>query len=787
MTRHTRHILDLSTQSSRAAVPFNVTIPGNDRAPDGTTIGFTSQGLTIDGRPRVMVAGEFHYSRMDAARWDEELAAMAAGGITVVSTYVFWNHHEEHEGEWNFTGRRNLRHFIELCARHGLYVIVRLGPFDHGEVRNGGMPDWLFSKPYDVRCMDPDFLAQTRKLYAHIAEQLEGLYFKDGGPIIAAQLDNEFQHSSALWDETVATTQELIGAAGGNEYILALRRLALECGIAVPCFTATAWGGAIAPEGTLPVWAGYAYCPWEVNERTPVPPPTDEFLYRDYTSPDCPRTFLYNPRYDPSVTPYVACEMGGGMNCSYGYRFQVDPRSVDAMANARLGSGCNAPGYYMFQGGSNPLGDGIYLNDGACPRISYDYQAPLGEYGQVRASYGRLRTLHQFAEAFGERLCGMPVALPEGQDRLDPADTAPLRWTVRYDAGTESGFVFLNTFQDHAMLTPRHDECIDLTLCGGRRVTFDRIDLAAGENCVLPFGLDLDGVRIEAATVQPVTLIGDRGDPEGRTVVLMVPDGMTRPWVRFAPDTVCALPKEKDGRVPLDAAIDGESVVVRCGEDGIRLLVVSRARAGRMLVAPGRRGLIFTGEQDAAWVRDGVLTVRTIDPDAQPEWYAAGQSRLLRQFDTQADTQADTLTVPSAVGTPVVRQTAATRWAITLPGDAALGYLPDGVDDVLLRIRYRGDVGRLWAGSTLLSDNYANGVPWEVGLKEQGELLNACGGVLTLSVAPLMPGSPVVMEKPFDGAGDGPIADLTDVELVPVWVRTFDLADRDCTESDGEI
>lgn len=111
---------------------------------------------------------------------------MAAAGIDVVSTYVFWNHHEEREGEWDFSGNRNVRRFVELCARHGLHVIVRLGPFCHGEVRNGGLPDWLYGKSYEVRSLDAGFLDAVRGLYAHIAQQLRGLYFKDGGPIIAA-------------------------------------------------------------------------------------------------------------------------------------------------------------------------------------------------------------------------------------------------------------------------------------------------------------------------------------------------------------------------------------------------------------------------------------------------------------------------------------------------------------------------------------------------------------------------------------------------------------------------
>ena len=130
-----RYEVDLSEASKFARTPaYGIPVIRAAAAcgPDGGTLGATNRFLTRDGSPWIPIAGEMHYSRIAAERWDTELAKMAAAGIDVVSTYVFWNHHEEREGEWDFSGNRNVRRFVELCARHGLHVIVRLGPFCHG-------------------------------------------------------------------------------------------------------------------------------------------------------------------------------------------------------------------------------------------------------------------------------------------------------------------------------------------------------------------------------------------------------------------------------------------------------------------------------------------------------------------------------------------------------------------------------------------------------------------------------------------------------------------------------
>ena len=166
-------------------------------SPDGDTLSINNYYLEKNGKPFLAVSGEFHYSRMDDRRWEDELIKMRLGGVNIVSTYLFWNHIEEEEGVFEFTGSKDLRKFVTLCAKHGLYVILRVGPFDHGEVRNGGLPDWLYGKPFEVRTTNEMFLAYVRRLYGKIGEQVQGLFWKDGGPVIGVQLDNEYMHSSA--------------------------------------------------------------------------------------------------------------------------------------------------------------------------------------------------------------------------------------------------------------------------------------------------------------------------------------------------------------------------------------------------------------------------------------------------------------------------------------------------------------------------------------------------------------------------------------------------------------
>ena len=85
--------------------------------------------------------GEFHYARYPASEWEREILKMKAGGVDIVATYVFWIHHEEVEGQFDWSGQRDLRRFVELCGRHGMYAWVRVGPWAHGESRNGGLPD----------------------------------------------------------------------------------------------------------------------------------------------------------------------------------------------------------------------------------------------------------------------------------------------------------------------------------------------------------------------------------------------------------------------------------------------------------------------------------------------------------------------------------------------------------------------------------------------------------------------------------------------------------------------
>jgi hypothetical protein len=729
--------------------------------PDGGTLSFTNYFMELNGQPFFGVSGEIHYARLWEARWEDALLKMKAGGVNIASTYAFWIHHEEREGEFDFSGRRDLRAFVELCGKCGLHVIARIGPFCHGEVRNGGLPDWLYGKPFEVRSLDEGFLECIRRWYREVAAQLKGLYFKDGGPVIAVQLDNEYMHSAAPWEDTRGSTNEWLPAGdAGDEYLMKLLEIAREEGIDAPFYTATGWGGAATPEKMMPLWGGYAFRPWIFYSGGGEHPATEEYLYRDNHNDQVPKTYNFEPLYTPESRPYLCCEMGGGMFSSYNYRFQLPFESVDAMANVKLGSGCNMLGYYMFRGGTNPRGrGGAFLNEGQVPKLSYDFQAPLGEYGQARESYRRLRRLHLLTKAFEPELCRMKTFLSEGSQDIRPGDPASLRWAVRMGAdGT--GFLFLNNYQDHAAMAPKADETVTLKLPGGD-LAFENLSLAAGENCILPFNLNVGGVALRLAHAQPITVIDGVAfffAPEGMVAKYAFPEG-TRIESEAGEVLVEGCTVRVAGEMPRFRAIQGGRAV--------RFVTLSAAESLRF-------GVVEYEGREAAVLADGAVLVSgktlRIEHDRPEARLSVFPGDALPLCGAVPDGAEGLFTRFRLAQKPLeleaaVKRVGPSRYTVTVPA-----WEDSAVKDVLLELNYRGDVGQAFLNGTMIADNFWNGAPWVIGLAEFREVL--AREPLTVVITPVRTGSRVNVESTMAGRREevrDALGALDGVSLKPVY------------------
>ena len=732
----------------------------------GEEISFTNYYMMKNGKPFFGVSGEFHFSRMSDTRWEDEMIKMKMGGISVVATYLFWIHHEEEEGVFDFTGCRNLRKFVELCHKHGLYVILRVGPFDHGEVRNGGIPDWMYGKPFEVRKLSEGFLFYTKRLYAKIGEQVAGLFFKDNGPIIGVQIDNEYMHSSAPWEITMGISNEWVfGGDEGDEYMLRLKDLAAECGLTPAFYTCTGWGGAAAPKNMMPLWGGYAFRPWIFYSHKGEHPATEEYVYQDFHNNEITCTNDFQPAYKPEERPYACCEMGGGMTCCYYYRFQFPYKSVDAMANIKIASGCNFLGYYMFQGGSNPVGKhGMFMNEGQVPRISYDYQAALGEFGQVRESYLRLKSIHYFVNCFGERLCGLKTALPEGASDIDPRDHKTLRFAVRTDG--KRGFLFINNYQDHAAMSDKKDEEVTLQL-KDEEITW-KISIAAEENAILPFHFDLDGIDLIRATAQPVL----KTDVGGKTTyVFFVPDGMRAEFL--FEDGVWVNGKQTDSYQCdqcCQCADGADTELFEVEKEGRKLsvLVVSRKLANQMfLLANG--GLVFSEgaileDQDGIRLETekAVNLLRTYPADLLKGKAGVRETESITNVQILGSYLAETAERRPQVK---VQKVAEGRYTLTFPEN-----LMEELKDARLQLVYSGDIGHAFLGNRMINDNFSNGAVWEIGLKDFAQELSKES--MVIYITPLKEGVNVNVESAMAARREEAqayVAELKEAALQPVY------------------
>ncbi|MDO5292044.1 MAG: beta-galactosidase [bacterium] len=701
----------------------------------GKKIGFTNYYMEKDHKPFYGVSGEFHFSRCDAKRWEDELVKMKLGGITVISTYVFWNHHEEEEGVFEFSGNKDLRAFIKLCKKHSLDVILRIGPFAHGEVRNGGMPDWLYGKPFEVRQLNEGFLTYTKRLYIKIAEQVKGLFFSDNGPIIGVQLDNEYMHSSAPWESTTGISNEWVPTGkDGKAYMLKLKEIAEECGINPVFYTCTGWGGAATPDNMLPLWGGYAFRPWLFYSHHGKHPSTEEYVYQEFHNNEVPCVHDFQPSYKPEERPYACCEMGGGMFSSYNYRFVLPFKSVDAMANIKMASGCNFLGYYMYHGGTNPLGKhGTFMNESQAPKRSYDFQAPLGEFGQIRESYGRLKTIHYFAETFQEQLCSLVTVLPQGASTIEPNDLTTLRYAVRTDG--KRGFLFINNYQDHEEMTKKSREQITLEL-ETEKVVFPPIDIAADENCILPFHMELQGIDLITATAQPVTFVMTK---KGVLYVFMRPEGMQAEF-QFSKDA--KINGTDSNRFVMDENRDAEVFFVEEGEQQIQILCVSREVSNNMYRLEGK-GVLFT---DAALLADEEgIQIESRKHFNQITTYPSDlleNSAYVTRIETDDDfvlgcykSECRKVTIE-----PELKQVGESRYTVQLP----IGLKKD-IKDLILKIEYAGDIGQAFINGQLIHDNFCNGAAWEISVGTYLEQLE--NEPITIYITPLKEGVNVNVES----------------------------------------
>lgn len=461
-----------------------------------TEYGYTKNYLTRDGKPWFPIMGEFHYSRYPQQYWKESLYKMKAGGVDIVSSYVFWLHHDEEEGVYDFSGQRNLHKFVEMIQECGLKMFLRIGPWCHGEARNGGFPDWLLRKEFEPRTNDEAYFETVRKFYTEIFKQVKGFFHQEGGPIIGIQIENEYGHCGGL------------NGDAGEYHMKRLTEMAKEIGMITPLYTATGWGGAVTG-GLLPVMGGYCEAPWD--QRVTELEPNENYIFtNDRNDPNIGSDYgkTHNITYDITAFPYLTAELGGGLQVTHHRRPVAHAKDIGAMSLAKLGSGVSLLGYYMYHGGTNPEGKLStlqesratgYLND--LPELSYDFSAPVREYGQMSGTLNEIKILAMFAKDFGSDLCKMDTVW-ENENAQMPEDFKTLRAAVRKNR--DSGYLFVNNYQRRHVMAEHLQEVLRVELGQNECIEYPPVDICDGDYFFLPFHMPVGDGVLESAVATPL-------------------------------------------------------------------------------------------------------------------------------------------------------------------------------------------------------------------------------------------------------------------------------------------
>lgn len=738
---------------------------GTSRSPSGDVLTADSRSILLNNRRWLPVMGEFHFTRYPENEWREELLKMKMGGIDIVATYIFWIHHEEAEGEFDWSGQRNLRKFIELATEVGLYSVVRIGPWCHGEVRNGGLPDWILKKSYKTRTDTPEYLEKVKILYGEIAKQIKGLYWKDGGKIIGCQFENEFK--------------------GRAEHLLNLKKIALEHGIDTPIYTRTAWHGMASPlplGEIIPLFGVYAEGFWD-RELTPMPGKyADGFLFRTARidasiATDQLGSGQRKDAEDVNKYPYFCCEIGGGMITSYHRRILVNPKDIESTALVKIGSGNNLQGFYMYHGGTNPEGKLTTLQESQAtnywndvPVKSYEFQAPLGEFGQIAPHYHSLRLQHLFLRDFGGNLANMTTYLPE-KEPTNSKDSQTLRWSVRTDG--ESGFVFVNNYQRLQKMSAKTNVQFQIKL-KNETLIFPKKPITVVEDAIffLPFNLQIADAKLIYAMAQPMCKLEENGE----TYLFFKEIDGNLPEFQF--DEKTKFVGRKDGANRYQT-VSGKIINIVSFSTTESLKIWKETFQNRDRIFLANDGLIIENNKIKRASTNSNDFSFSVFPAVKLQKYKAKQNGIFQKIEIAKK--------PSDLKIEISKIHDETKLREIKNGSKGVAEAPNDIDfqnsadwkitipkeyktkNLLLRIKYLGDVARLYLGNELLTDNFYNGNAFEIGINRL--LPEIYEKDLILKVLPLQKNAPIYLadEAKPNFNGENSICKIESVTLHEIF------------------
>ena len=309
----------------------------------------------LNGKPFVVKAAEVHYPRIPRPYWEHRIQMCKALGMNTVCIYVFWNIHEQKEGQFDFTGNNDVAEFCRIAQKNGMYVIVRPGPYVCAEWEMGGLPWWLLKKKdIKLRERDPYFMERVKIFEQKVGEQLAPLTIQKGGPIIMVQVENEYG-SYGEDKPYVSEIRDCLRGIYGKELAL------FQCD----------WSSNFEKNGLDDLT-------WTMNFGTGA---------------NIDQQFRRLGQLRPNA-PKMCSEFWSGWFDKWGARHETRPAKdmVEGM-DEMLSKGISFS-LYMTHGGTS-FGHWAGANSpGFAPDVtSYDYDAPINEYGHATPKFWELRKM----------------------------------------------------------------------------------------------------------------------------------------------------------------------------------------------------------------------------------------------------------------------------------------------------------------------------------------------------------------------------------------------------------